>query len=63
MWRAQRRGPIQQKTSHPIAIWGKARVISSSGSLVLACPGQAGSGQWLSLQISCTGPSRVGERR
>ena len=49
MWREQRRCPIQQKTSQPIATWGRARVISSSGLLVLACPGQAGSGQWIEL--------------
>jgi len=29
------------------------------GLLVLVCPGQRGSGQWLSLQTSSTGPSRV----
>ena len=63
MWREQRRCPIQQRTSQPMAIWGGARVISSSGPLVLACPGQVGSGQWLSLQISCTGPSKVWKRR
>ena len=58
-WREHRRWPIQQKTSQPIAQLGRAMVISSSGLLVLACPGQGGSGQWLSLQINCTGPSRV----
>src|SRR5262249_44323656 len=41
MWREQRRWPIQQKTSQPIAIWGRARVSSSSGLLVPACPGHA----------------------
>ena len=52
MWREQRRCPIQQKTSQPMAHLGRAMVTSSSGLLVLACPGQSGSGQWLSLQIS-----------
>ncbi len=45
MWREQRRCLIRQKTSQPIPIWGSARVISSSGLLVLACRGQARSGQ------------------
>ena len=59
MWRENRRCPIQQKTSQPIAQFGGAIVASSSGLLVLAWPGQSGSGQWLSLQTNCTGPSSV----
>src|SRR5512142_2916385 len=59
-WREKRRCPIQQKTSQPMRQPGKAMVGSISGLLVLVCPGQRGSGQWLSLQMSSTGPSRLG---
>ncbi len=57
MWREHRRCPIQQKTSQPIAQFGGAIGASSSGLFVLAWPGQPRSGQWLSLQTNCTGPS------
>ena len=59
MWREHRRCPIQQKTSQPIAQLGGAIEASCSGLLVLACPGQSRSGQWLSLQTNCTEPSSV----
>ena len=58
-WREKRRCPIQQKTSQAMPQPGKAMVGSISGLLVLACPGQRGSGQWLSLETRWTGPSRV----
>ena len=38
---------------------GRAMVGSTSGLQVRAWPGQRGSGQWLSLQTSSTGPSSV----
>src|SRR4051794_25603974 len=62
-WRENRRWPIQQKTSQPIAHRGGAMEASISGLLVLECPGQWGSGQWLSLQTNFTGPSSVCRRR
>ena len=43
--------------------WAKQEEAQSSGRELLACPGQVGSGQWLSLQISWTGLSRVWKRR
>ena len=43
--RENRRCPIQQKTSQPMAQAGRAIVASISGLLVLACPGQSGLGQ------------------
>ena len=63
MWREQRRCPIQQKTSQPIAHLGRAMVTSSSGLLVLACPGQCGIGAVVELADQLTGPSRVWKRR